>query len=70
MVQTQSPGFYQGCPSTDKSSEGPKVCPQALHNQNPTTGLKKVKVKVKVKQSRNRPGVAQRVPGTLGSQIS
>ena len=26
--------------------------------------------KVKVKQSRNRPGVAQRVPGSLGSQIS
>jgi hypothetical protein len=24
----------------------------------------------KVKQSRNRPGVAQRVPGALGSQIS
>jgi hypothetical protein len=27
-------------------------------------------IKVKVKQSRNRPGVAQRVPGDLGSQIS
>ena len=26
-------------------------------------------VKVKVKQSRNRPGVAQRVTGGLGSQI-
>ena len=26
--------------------------------------------KVEVKQSRNRPGVAQRVPGGLGSQIS
>ena len=29
-----------------------------------------VKVKVKVKESRNRPGVAQRVPGVLGSKIS
>jgi len=26
-------------------------------------------IKVTVKQSRNRPGVAQRVPGGLGSQI-
>ena len=26
-------------------------------------------VKVKVKESRNRPGVAQRIPGGLGSQI-
>jgi hypothetical protein len=25
--------------------------------------------KVKVKESRNKPGVAQRVPGGLGSQI-
>jgi hypothetical protein len=30
----------------------------------------RVKVKVKVKESRNRPGVAQSVPGGLGSQIS
>jgi hypothetical protein len=27
-------------------------------------------IKVKVKDSRNRPGVAQRVPGILGSQTS
>jgi hypothetical protein len=27
-------------------------------------------LKVKVKQPRNRPGVAKRVPGGLGSQIS
>jgi hypothetical protein len=27
-------------------------------------------VKVKVKQSRYRPGVAQKVPGSYGSQIS
>jgi hypothetical protein len=26
-------------------------------------------IKVKVKESRNRPGVARRVPGGLGSQI-
>jgi hypothetical protein len=26
--------------------------------------------KIKVEESRNRPGVAQRVPGDLGSQIS
>jgi hypothetical protein len=29
-----------------------------------------ISVKVKVKQSRNRPGVAQRLAGVLGSQIS
>jgi hypothetical protein len=27
-------------------------------------------VKIKIKESRNRPGVAQSVPGGLGSQIS
>jgi hypothetical protein len=34
------------------------------------TNRNNIKVKVKVKQSRNSPGVAQRVPGGLGSQIS
>jgi hypothetical protein len=29
-----------------------------------------IEVKAKVKEFRNRPGVAQRVPGGLGSQIS
>jgi hypothetical protein len=28
------------------------------------------RTKVKVKESRNRPGVAQRIPGGLGSRIS
>jgi hypothetical protein len=32
--------------------------------------VKIVSVKVKLKESCNRPGVAQRVPGDLGSQIS
>jgi len=31
---------------------------------------KRNKVKVQVKESRNTPGVAQRVPGGLGSQIA
>jgi hypothetical protein len=30
----------------------------------------KVKVKVKVREPRNRPDVAQRLPGGLGSHIS
>jgi len=30
----------------------------------------KESINLKVKESRNRPGVAQRVPGGLGSQIS
>jgi hypothetical protein len=29
-----------------------------------------IKIKVKVKESRNRPGVSQKVPGCLGYQIS
>jgi hypothetical protein len=37
---------------------------------NATETILKVNVKVKEKQSRNRPGVAQRVPAGLGSQIS
>ena len=36
----------------------------------PSENTIEVKVKVKVKQSRNRPAVAQRVPGGLGSLIS
>ena len=38
---------------------------KGMHNTNTILTRKKVKVK----QSRNRPGVAQRVPGGLGSQI-
>jgi hypothetical protein len=34
------------------------------------TLLNNKKIKIKVKQSRYRPGVAQRVPGSLGSQIT
>ena len=41
------------------------------HNTSGTfTSFVLLKVKVKVKESRNRPGVAQTVPGGLGSQIS
>jgi hypothetical protein len=32
--------------------------------------LKVKDIKIKIKQSRKRPGVAQKVPGGLGSQIS
>ena len=46
------------CEYSIKTHDGQQVCP------------KHVKVKVKVKQSRYRPGVGQRVPGSLGSQIS
>jgi hypothetical protein len=41
-----------------------------LRNKTSSLPTKKVKVKVKVKESRNRPGVAQGVPGGLGVQIS
>jgi hypothetical protein len=34
------------------------------------TAMSAKNIKVKVKESRNRPGVAQRIPGDLGSQIS
>ena len=62
------------------------VCPRSMYeaavnsvavaNQPPNanvTSLQKsssILTQVKVKESRNRPGVAQRVPGGLGSQIS
>jgi hypothetical protein len=36
----------------------------------PSIGSTYQEVKVKIKQSRYRPGMAQRVPGSQGSQIS
>jgi hypothetical protein len=41
-----------------------------ISNVFPITKLCHIKVKVKVKQSRYRPGVAERVPGSSGSQIT
>jgi hypothetical protein len=40
------------------------------HENNNLTANYILKVKVRVKKSHKRPGVAQRVPGGLGSQIS
>jgi hypothetical protein len=39
-----------------------------LNTTKPTTAIIIIII-TKIKQSRNRPGVAQRVPGDLGSQI-
>jgi len=39
---------------------------EVLKKYSTAAGIKKIMVK----QSRNRPSVAQRVPGSLGSQIS
>ena len=50
------------CPSP----EGPL---QALYSLG-TIYINWTLLKVKVKESRNRPGVAQSIPGGLGSQIS
>jgi len=34
------------------------------------TAKKSIRIQIKVKESHNKPGVAQRFPGDLGSQIS
>jgi hypothetical protein len=44
--------------------------PTVTLNNNNNNNNKNNNIKIKVKESRNRPGVAQRVPGDLGSQIS
>jgi hypothetical protein len=49
----------------------PSVSTKTSAKKNTDAGdLPKRKYTTKIKQSRNRPGVAQRVPGALGSQIS
>ena len=46
-----------------------EVCRCVYRLASNSTRLTPLKLKVNVKQSPNRPGVAQRVPGGLGSQI-
>jgi hypothetical protein len=47
-----------------------KVNTVPLQNLNVKSHMDSLGVDVKVKESSNRPGVAQKVPGGLGSQIS
>jgi hypothetical protein len=71
------PKLTRSCRAKEEEEEEKPVTPQGLAltlsiftTQGTFICHKILTIKVKVKQSRNRPGVAQRVPGCLGSQIS
>jgi hypothetical protein len=53
----------------DRTRDLPICSEEPQPSASPRVPYPMCKVNVKVKQSRNRPGVAQRVPGGLGSQL-